>query len=386
MERDENLRRFATDSQWEKLEAYWLCGSDRRAAEKLGTSYSSVKRARDAVNLRAARHGYSPDNDLTHPVPDGFSLKGTSTLYNRDGEISAQWVKTKEDTERQLEMMREGIEAMASELPRVKPTSAPESTSLDLMAGFPVGDHHLGMYAWGEEAGGNYDINIAERIIFGAIDHLTAATPSCEQAVVAFLGDFMHYDSMEAVTPTGRNPLDADGRFSKMVRSAIRSMRYVIQSVLSHHARVHIVVEIGNHDIASSVFLMECLSNIYEEESRVTVDTSPAHFHYFDFGANLIGVHHGHSVKLHQLPLIMATDRPEQWGKSKYRSWWTGHIHQDKVLDVNGCRVESFRVLPPTDAWAQNKGYRSQRSMSAIVLHREHGEVARHTVNPAMLE
>ena len=50
-----------------------------------------------------------------------------------------------------------------------------------------------------------------------------------------------------------------------------------------------------------------------------------------------------------------------------------------------GCRVESFRVLGPNDAWAENKGYRPAQDMKAIVLHREFGEVARHIVNPRML-
>ena len=52
---------------------------------------------------------------------------------------------------------------------------------------------------------------------------------------------------------------------------------------------------------------------------------------------------------------------------------------------IRACRVESFRVLAPNDAWAENKGYRPQRDMKAIILHRDFGEVARHIVNPNML-
>jgi hypothetical protein len=164
-------------------------------------------------------------------------------------------------------------------------------------------------------------------------------------------------------------------------------MRYTIQSALTRHGRVHVIVEIGNHDLAASIFLMECLANVYEGEPRVSVDTSPSLFHYYEFGRNLIGVHHGHAVKkITDLPLIMASDRAEAWGRTKHRHWWTGHIHQQQVHDVQGCKVESFRVLPPTDAWAHGHGYRGARSMTGIVHHVEHGEVARYSVNPAMLE
>jgi hypothetical protein len=90
------------------------------------------------------------------------------------------------------------------------------------------------------------------------------------------------------------------------------------------------------------------------------------------------------------LPLIMATDRPEDWGRTRYRYWWTGHIHTSKTQaatnsqDFSGCSVESFRILAPTDAWAHQKGYRPHRDMKSITLHREFGEVARNTVNPEM--
>ena len=91
------------------------------------------------------------------------------------------------------------------------------------------------------------------------------------------------------------------------------------------------------------------------------------------------------------LPLIMAGDRPEDWGKTIYRYFWTGHVHHSKVQpavssqDFTGCVVESFRVLPPNDAWAHQKGYRAYRDMKAVVFHEDYGEVARHTVNPRML-
>jgi len=332
-----------------------------------------------------ARQGYAPDHDMTRTVPDGFHVKGVSTLYNGNGEISAQWVKSDIDKARQEELFREALAAMSEKLPRLKSIPAPRHASETLMACYPVGDHHLGMLSWGEETGEDYDIAIAESLLAKATDHLIKSLPSCEQAVIAVLGDFMHYDSFESVTPTSRNQLDADSRFPKMVRAAIRSLRRMIDQALIHHSHVRVIIEIGNHDISSSIFLMECLANIYDQEPRLTVDTSPRHFHYFRFGKNLVGTHHGHGAKMDKLPLIMATDKADEWGQTQYRYWWTGHIHHDQVKDFEGCRVESFRILAPQDAWAANKGYRSGRDMKAIVLHKEYGEVARHIVNPAMV-
>jgi hypothetical protein len=171
-----------------------------------------------------------------------------------------------------------------------------------------------------------------------------------------------------------------------MVRVAVRAIRYTIDCALRRHKNVRVIFAPGNHDLSLSIFMMELLANVYENEKRVTVDTSPRHFHYFSFGKNLIGIHHGHGAKPKDLPLIMATDQPEAWGRAQYRYLWTGHVHHDQVKDYHGVRWESFRVLPPADAYAANAGYRSQRDMKAIILHKEFGEVSRHTVNPAMLE
>ncbi len=384
-QRDANLRQFATERQWEILEAYSTEGTTRAAAEKLGVHQAVVGRVVKAVKKKAALAGYSPQHDMTHPAPDGFSVKDVSTYYS-EGAVVGQWVKTSADKERQEALLRAAMEGLAEQLPKAKPTKPPERTTSSTMACYPIGDHHLGMYSWHEEAGENYDLSIGEKLLSGAFDHLVGATPACDKATIVSLGDFLHYDSMEPVTPTAKNSLDSDGRFSEMVRVAFRSIRYAIDRALKKHKTVHVIIEIGNHDLAVSVCLMEALSCIFENEPRVTVDTSPRHFHYFDFGKTLVGVHHGHGPKLDQLPLIMATDQPKKWGGAEYRYWWTGHIHKQTVLDIQGCRVESFRTLPPNDAWAANKGYRGSRNMTAIVLHEKYGEVARHVVNPDMIK
>jgi len=384
---DENHRQYATERQWEYYLAVEEHGSGRKAAEVFGVNKSVLNRSLAALRRNAAIHGYAPAQDMTHGAPDGMKSAGTSTLYDMaTGDAKIQWVKFQADKERQEEIFRETVAALSEEIPPAKPIPGPDKTNSNLMAGYPVGDHHFGMYSWAEEAGRDWDLKIAERALSGAYDYLINTLPSCDQATIVLLGDLFHYDSFVTETPTSKNQLDADSRYPMMVRAVIRSTRQMIDKALLRHGELHIIVEIGNHDLSNSVFLMECLSALYEKEPRVTVDTSPRHFHYFTFGKTLVGIHHGHGVKLDKLPLIMAADRPKDWGETKYRYWWTGHIHTDTMKDFVGCRVESFRVLPPEDAWAANKGYRSMSDMKAIVLHKEFGEVARHTVNPAMLD
>ena len=77
---DPNLKQYCTKRQWEVMEAITSEGSIRAAARKLGSAYSGIHASHAAVLRKAAMHGYAPDHDLIHPVPDGFKLKGASTL------------------------------------------------------------------------------------------------------------------------------------------------------------------------------------------------------------------------------------------------------------------------------------------------------------------
>jgi len=378
---------YATDRQKEILIAIKSEGSENKAATLLGLNPSTVNKAYASVKSKAALSGWSPEHGFVHPVPDGFKLKGTSTLYDSEtGQPKIQWVKTNVDSARQEEIFREALQGFCDELPKSKPVLKLNLTTDDnLLACYPVGDHHFGMLAWDEEAGENYDLEIATKLLRGSIDYLIDSAPQAETGLIVILGDFMHYDSFEAVTPAHKNLLDADGRFPKMVRSAILALRYMVAQCLLKHQNAHVIIEIGNHDPSSSIFLMECMHNIYENEPRITIDRSPSHFHYYRFGKCLIGTHHGDKVKSEKLPMIMATDRAKDWGETEYRYWWTGHIHHDAVKEFTGCKTESFRVLCPVDAYASNAGYRSGRDMKCIVMHKEYGEVARNIVNPSML-
>lgn len=335
---------------------------------------------------RLALRGYAPAHDMKRTVPDGFKVSGVSTLYNKKGQVSAQWVKSSADDERRLEMLREACDALSEGLPQVKPRAYLGSASTDLMACYPIGDPHFGEYIWAEECGKDWDLATAEQVHCGAMRALVDSAPATECATIVNLGDAAHYDSMIAVTPRSGHHLDADSRFGKMVRVLMKTIRQCIETALEKHKYVRIVNVIGNHDETGAVWLSVALSHIYANEPRVTVDTSPSVFNYFTFGKCLVGMHHGHTAKADRLAAVMATDRAKEWGASEHRYWWTGHTHHESKKEYPGVVVESFNTLAPNDAYATAGGWRSRERMTCIVLHREHGEVARHMVHPAMLK
>ena len=56
-------------------------------------------------------------------------------------------------------------------------------------------------------------------------------------------------------------------------------------------------------------------------------------------------------------------------------------LHQDKVVEIGDCRVESFRTVAGKDAWTNSKGYLSGHDLKALVFDREHGEIERYTIS-----
>jgi hypothetical protein len=100
----------------------------------------------------------------------------------------------------------------------------------------------------------------------------------------------------------------------------------------------------------------------------------------------MLCVTHGDSLKIEKLAGIMAADQPAMWGRTEHRYGITGHVHHDRVVEMPGCKAESFRTLAARDAWAAAQNYRSGRDMKSIVYHAEHGEIARQTFNVSMMQ
>jgi len=346
---------------------------------------AAAEAAQLAETATRARQGDAPAFDMTHPVPPGFMVKGVSTAYREDGTISQQWVKSALDPAQWdaiLAAMREGFTA---ELPQVESTPSAGTHLRHLMAAYPIGDAHIGMRAWREECGEDWDLAIAERVQCAAMAALVEGAPPAAEALIVNLGDWFHYDSMEPVTSRSGHVLDSDGRYAKMIRVGIKVMRQCIASALAKHKRVRVVNVVGNHDDTGALWLSAALAHMYEHEPRVEIDTSPAPFTYVRHGRCLVGLHHGHSCKGDKLPGVMAADRPQDWGETEHRYWWLGHVHHQSVKEYPGVSVETFGTLAAKDAYATAGGWRARRQMHCVVLHAEFGEVARHTVNPAML-
>jgi len=381
------LLEWATPHERKCLDAVAKHGSGRAAAKALGLNESSVRKSLHALRRRAALAGYSPEHAMTHSVPDGYMVKGVSTLYKPDGQVAAQWVKSAVDSDRAEALARETIAALSEQVRGLAPlTDAPKRTHADLLAVYPFGDPHVGLYTWARECGDDFDLEIGRKLTLGAVDQLVTSAPPAETAILLLLGDVFHANDQTNQTPGHKHQLDVDSRHVKVLGVGIETYRHAVLRALEKHQRVIVKCISGNHDPQSVWALAFTLSAYFDNEPRVEVDIGPSKFWYHRFGKVLIGSTHGDTVKHEQLGPIMACDRSEDWGATTYRYWYTGHVHHSAVKEFPGVTCESFRTLAAQDAYASGHGYRAGRDMRCIVHHREFGEVERHRCDVAMLE
>ena len=366
----------------EAVDAYEKHGTKAAAARALNIHVSTFNNRYD----QGVSRGYSPEHNMENIAPENWKVKKVSTLFGPDNEKKLQWIQTAPDAQQQQEALNAAIEAFKDEIPLCEPVLPPSDTVTDLLTVYPVGDHHMGCLAWGEETGGeNYDTEIAERLLCEAMGYLVDKAPPSKEAAILLLGDFLHFNSRKQETVNGGHGLDGDSRFQKVVRAAIRAIRHQVKVALEKHEIVRLIIELGNHDGDVMAILMEMFYAHFEGEPRVIVDRSPRNVHIFEFGKNLIATHHGDKIKMDKLPLVVATDWPEMWGHTKFRVVHTGHVHHDHIKEHPGLITESHGILAPKDEYAASGGWRSRQSMKVIIYHKEHGEVGRNTVTPEML-
>jgi len=310
-------------------------------------------------------------------IPTGHVVRGKSTLLDAEtGEPKLEWVKTTLDKQQQIDAAREAVNALAQ---AVKPTEPKLKSDVgdNLMTVIPITDMHIGMYAWGEEVGQDYDTEKAVTALTASIGYLVDIAPPSKRCVIMQLGDFFHAENMEGVTNRSKNVLDVDTRMPRVIHLGMTALRHCIDKALEKHDTVELVSIAGNHDEILGHALRSAFKMLYNNEPRVEVLDNPSSRQYIKFGKVLIGATHGHQTKDRDLPGIMATEMPEEWGGTKHRYFFRGHHHHDNRVEYNGCIVEQFRTMSAGDAYAVQHGYLSGRDMKAIVYDPECGELSR---------
>ena len=363
-----------TEKQAEAIAAVAEHGSMTAAAKALGIDRTAVQH-----RLKyAGKKGHGP------MLEDNLPLTGTSIMTGADGQVRVRWDKRNRGPMAPAEVAAEILGVLKGSIKPVRPparTRRQYAGARGQLAVLPIFDLHMGMFASQPETGHSWDSRKAVETITGAVSRLVEASPEGADCLVLFGGDLCHTDGLDAVTPKNKNPLDASQRYGDVLRATAEMCCLIVDLCLARFGKVSVRMVCGNHDITTTYGLAMALEMRYAGSKRFDIERPDNPYQYFKHGKNLVGLTHGHLANPKMLPMVMAEDAADLWGQTQHRWFVTGHRHSASLLEAPGCVVEGFRNMPPTDAWAHSKGYRSRQTMHAVILDSEHGETARHTIS-----
>ena len=321
-----------TDRQREMLDAIITHGSHRKAAKVLNISSRTIDKAIKTLEIRAASNGVAPHRDVNRQTMEGFKQAVTP----------------------------------------------PREVDDDYLAMYMIGDHHFGMLADSETKvdDDDWDIKIATKTLTQSIDRLSNRVGNAHTGVLLNVGDFFHADSSFNTTTKG-TPVDVDTRIGKTFKLAGRLFNLLIDKMLKVHQHVVIVNVRGNHDHDMACHLSSCLDLLYRNEPRVEIIKNYSKFISYTWNNNLFVFHHGDRIKHEQILQTVIKNLDDKWASCKNRYCHLGHIHHHTAREVGSMHFEHWGSLTATDQWHSDSGYGAERSMTAVVYHKQYGEDSR---------
>lgn len=321
-----------------------------------------------------------PTRDKRWALPEGMGMVRNSAYVDAEGKIIGEWKIAVVDKDAALMQLMEYLKGTFNEVQTphipVTPPTLYDNGKLNLI---PCNDWHLNMLAWERECPENWDLKIAEPAIGDAMCSAINRAGPAGTAVILGGGDLLHSDNDDNRTRRSGAVLDCDTRHTKGREAATRIMRRVVDEALLHNETVLLRLLKGNHDEYSTAFIAGYLSAWYRNDPRVIVDLDENLFWAYQFGDTMLTATHGHTVKMQQIPEIMAGYWPQMWGATRYHFGHFFHIHhRDKLMSEHGhCIVESHRAPIPKDGWHHASGYLSGRDVQVITYSKNRGETGR---------
>lgn len=320
-----------------------------------------------------------------------FLVKAKSTLYDKDGEIKLEWVKTKVNEEMFYENMKLAVlEMMKGFEDKAKNVEIPKFCDDDLMTLIPLPDLHWGLLIDKDEISSHnydYNLNVAERWVVASLKHLLEVSPNSKTGVIVDLGDFTHSDSNDNRTPKSKHVLTTDGRYSKIIKTAFETTCKLLEMALEKFEKVIFYSLPGNHNETIPLYLQAYLQAYFRKEPRITIINENKPIQYLYHGKNILLFSHGHELRPEKAGEVLIKDNKDVYSDMEYFWAHFGHYHHNRAYETSLVNsIEIHKNIIPQDNYADSHGYRGSIGYAkSITYHKEYGEVSRSTFNIKMI-
>ena len=281
------------------------------------------------------------------------------------------------------------LEEIVSNLKPIKPTNIPYKLNKgnNLCGVIEPADAHIGKFAWHEETlGGNMDLPIA-------IQKFRESTNKCLNKMskdgmskinIVLGNDLIHIDNKKGETPHGKNQLDFDSRFQKIIAKTEQVIIDLCDNALQV-SPIHIVWVPGNHDEVSSYMLCRLLAQRYRDDKNVTIDIGASPRKMILWGENLIGLcHDAEGRKRKATYNLLAQYEPwkSHWSSARWLECHVGHLHKKEVETIGGVIFRRIPALSTIDSWHCEGVFTDAiPCCSSFVYHKKDGIYAEYPTN-----
>jgi hypothetical protein len=193
-----------------------------------------------------------------------------------------------------------------------------------------------------------------------------------DKIVYVIGGDLLNMDTFGGLTTKG-TPVDSDQRAQDAYNDAFDAMFWSVNYIKQFCNDLQVVYLPGNHDRLSSYHLVHALSKCFNEPN-ITFDATYAERKVVVYGDNFFAFEHGDVTKK-MTALVYATEFPVEWGRTLYRTCYTGHFHTKKVTEfvtdneVHGFAIKHLPSLSKTDYWHYHNKFTGAKRQAVMEIH-----------------
>lgn len=283
-------------------------------------------------NLLLEKHGYDPEKWAVKTSSNTLSSRETQhgefKSYNSRITVMPR-PKPELDVEKIVELLRK----------RVEPVQVTKYNEGNTHLTIPLFDLHFGITTYEEMLP---KLQQLEEII----------SKGYKSIHIIVGGDFQHSDVMNKAQTsnlTVLDPVDND----QALEDGHRFLSELIEISLHNCDNVQVHSIPGNHDYSKQYVLLWGMQFLYPQvDFNITRKSRLA----FGFGTVSFLILHG-DVAMKSAPMLFASEYPELWAKSTYRSIYSGHLHSERVLNADGVVMHRFGTPKPSDEYEFKNGY-----------------------------
>ena len=188
-------------------------------------------------------------------------------------------------------------------------------------------------------------------------------------------GDLLNMDGFNGTTTSG-TPVDNHQRAQDAYKEAFEALFWSVNYLKQFCENLHVLYLPGNHDRLSSYHIAHALSKCFDtlEDYSIYFDVEYAERKVVVYGHNFFAFEHG-DVSKKNTALVYATEFASEWGKTIYRTCYTGHFHSKKTVEYitenehNGFSIKHLPSLCSTDYWHYHNKYTGSKRQAIMEIH-----------------